>query len=178
MNVEKGAWVLLDACRLLKEKGITFICRFVGAWADISEQAFNIRVSANNLTDVVQAHGPKYENDNLDFFNSADVFVLPTLNEAFPLVLLEAMQHELAIVATPEGGITDIVIEGQTGFLVPKKNVEALAQKLEELILNPTLRKRMGREGMMRFKHLFTIETFERNFTEILKTAILSYSET
>jgi len=172
MLVEKGVMVLLEACRLLKATGVSFICHFVGGWSDIAEETFSDIVKEKKLSDVVRAHGPKYNQEKLHFYAHADIFILPTLNDAFPLVLLEAMQHSLAIVSTLEGGIPDIVIEEQTGFLVPKKDVEALAQKLELLILNPELRFKMGMEGKKRFENLFTLKKFETNFVEILKKAI------
>jgi glycosyltransferase involved in cell wall biosynthesis len=174
MLVEKGVLVLLDGCRLLKEKGLSFTCHFVGGWGDISEETFNSIVKKSNLSDVVRAHGPKYNQEKSQFYTNADIFILPTFyrNEVFPLVLLEAMQHGIAIVSTPEGGIPDIVIEEQTGFLVPQRDVQALAKKIELLILNPELREKMGIEGKKRFENLFTIEKFEKNFAGILKKAV------
>lgn len=172
MLIEKGVIVLLEACTLLKKKGLSFNCQFVGGWGNISEESFNDLIREYKLSDVVRYHGPKYNQEKSVFYNNADIFILPTFNEAFPLVLLEAMQHGLAIVSTEEGGIPDIVIDGQTGFIVPKRDVKALVQKLECLIQNPELRKSMGAEGKRRFENSFTLEKFEENFTSILKRAV------
>jgi len=172
MMKDKGVLVLLDACKLLKEKGLSFTCDFVGGWADITEEAFNRVVVENGLFDIIKAHGPKYDQEKSDFYAKANVFVLPTYNDAFPLVHLEAMHHGLAIVSTSEGGIPDIVVDEQTGFLVPKGDVLALVQKLELLILDPRLREKMGIEAKKRFEIFFTLERFEQNLTSILKKAI------
>ena len=72
--------------------------------------------------------GRKYEKEKEETFAKADIFAFPTYynNECFPLVLLEAMQHSLPVVSTFEGGIPDIVDEGEAGFLVAQKNAEKL----------------------------------------------------
>lgn len=174
MMVEKGALVLLEACRLLKKKEIKFECQFVGAWSDISEKDFNTEVLKNDLSLYVTAYGQKYHEDKNLFFEEADVFVFPTFyhNECFPLVLLEAMQYSLPIISTPEGGIADIVLNGETGFLTQQQNVKLLTEKLELLILNPTLRESMGTAGKKRFDELFTMEKFENNLINILKKTL------
>ena len=174
MMREKGIFILLDACQILKEKNIFFECHFIGGWIDVTKEDFDALIQQKNLSDVVFAHGPKYNEEKLDWYRKADVFLFPTFYhyEAFPLVNLEAMQYSLPIVSTPEGGIPEIVIDGETGFLVPQQDVNALAGKLALLIENPLLRLKMGEAGRQRFNKCFTIEKFENNLTEILKKAI------
>jgi glycosyltransferase involved in cell wall biosynthesis len=78
------------------------------------------------------------------------------------------MQFSLPIVSTFEGGIPDVVENGVTGFLVPQKDVEALADKLEILIKSPELRKQMGAAGRKKYEEEFTLERFEGRMVEIL----------
>ena len=92
---------------------------------------------------------------------TSDIFVHPTLNDCFPLVLLEAMQNSLPIITTDEGGIPDIVLDKKTGYIVPKANSQALAEKIEILINNAELRLQMGDTASQRFNDLFTLEEFE-----------------
>ena len=174
MMREKGIFILLDACKKLKEKNISFECHFIGGWVDVTKEEFDALIQEKNLTDVVFAHGPKYNEEKLAWYRKADVFLFPTFYhyEAFPLVNLEAMQYSLPIVSTPEGGIPEMVVDGETGFLVPQQDVEALAQKLTLLIEDPFLRLKMGEAGKRRFYECFTIETFEQNLAGILKKAI------
>jgi glycosyltransferase involved in cell wall biosynthesis len=174
MMVEKGVLILLEACKRLKDRNLSFECHFVGAWSDVTEEFFLDSVQKHNLTEYVFGHGKKYNEDKLSFFHQASVFVFPTFyhNECFPLVLLEALEHSLPIVSTPEGGIPDIVIDGETGFLVPQQNIEALTERLSLLIQQPTLRIQMGSAGRKRYEELFTLAKFEQNLTSILENAI------
>jgi glycosyltransferase involved in cell wall biosynthesis len=174
MIIEKGVLVLLEACRILKEKALDFECHFVGAWSNISEPEFRQQVNNSKLAQNVYAHGAKFGDEKNAMFNATDVFVLPTYysNECFPLVLLEAMGYGLPVVSTAEGGIPDIVVQGETGFIVPQKNAVELASRLEALIKDPELRSRFGSAGRKQFLDRFTTETFESNMAEIFSRSI------
>ena len=174
MMEEKGVWILLDACRVLKEKGYSFICDFVGKWSDISEIDFNIKVENYNLTNVIRAHGSQYGAAKNTFFQNANIFVFPTYyhGEAFPMVLLEAMEFGLPCISTFEGGIPSIVLDGVTGVLIKQKNVFELTQAMSYMIENPKILKEMGVSGQKIFLEKFTFETFEKNFITILKDCI------
>lgn len=166
----KGVGVLLEACALLKQKGLRFRAEFVGGEGDVSAKDFARRVAALDLNDRVKYLGRQYGIDKQAAFVRADVFCLPTHyhNECLPLVLLEAMQWRLPVVATPEGGIRDVVVDGETGFLVPQRDPAALAEKLTVLLEDPKLRERMGEAGRQRYEEHFTAEKFEERMLEIL----------
>lgn len=123
---------------------------------------------------MVAYHGRKYGKDKEAFFQSADMFVFPTFyhNECFPLVLLETMGHGLPCISTPEGGIPGIVDDGKTGYLVPKHNAEALAYKMEQLLVDADLRHKMGQAGWEKFEKEFTLEVFEKRMVEILSVNV------
>ena len=86
MMLEKGVWTLLDACCILKNKGYDFVCNFVGKWSDISEEEFAAYLQKCGLEGMVTAHGAKYGSDKEVYWLQADLFILPTYNECFPLV--------------------------------------------------------------------------------------------
>jgi glycosyltransferase involved in cell wall biosynthesis len=85
-----------------------------------------------------------------------DVFVLTSLSEACPLTMLEAMALGLPVVATRVGGIPEIVLDGQTGLLVPPMNPLALAKALATLVDSSELRGAMGMAGRCRAIDLFS----------------------
>jgi len=174
MMKEKGVWDMLDACQILKSSGKQFKCHFVGKWSDISEDDFNAAISNNvrDLNDQVVAYGGVYGEEKEMFWSKADLFVLPTHNECFPLVLLEAMQHGISCVATDEGAIADIIENGKTGFIVPKNNPQALAEKIAYMIDNPQQCQAMGKAGLQKYQAKLTQEKFENNMKEILNACL------
>jgi glycosyltransferase involved in cell wall biosynthesis len=176
MMVEKGVFILLGACENLKNRGLNFECHFIGPWYEITEEDFAADVAKLKLENSVFAHGKKYNDEKSAFFKSSDIFVFPTFyrDECFPLVLLEAMQHGLPVISTFEGGISDLVLDEETGFLVKQKDVMALTDKIALLIKETALRKQMGLRGKVRFNELFTMEKFEHNLTGVFNEVIKS----
>jgi D-inositol-3-phosphate glycosyltransferase len=82
------------------------------------------------------------------YYSSADVVVMPSLYESFGMVALEAMACGTPVVASDVGGLSFVVRNGETGFLVPDRDPVALAECLSSLLRDPELRARLGRRGM------------------------------
>ena len=167
----KGVYILIEACYLLKNKGYEFNCIFIGGEGDINKELFEKKTSELDLNEIVKYEGKKYGLDKVQYFKNASVFVFPTYyqNETFGLVNLEAMQYSLPIISTYEGGIPDIVEDGITGFLVPQRNVQQLADKIEILINNRHLATEMGKAGRKKYENKFTIDIFENRLVSILE---------
>lgn len=168
----KGVYVLLDALQILKKQGYAVSCTFVGGETqEISAATFAQAVAQRHLDESVVYAGSKYGEAKASCFEQADIFVFPTFyhNESFPLVNLEAMQYKLPVISTDEGGIRDIVEDGVTGFIVPKENATALAQKIAVLVDDEGLRGKMGEAGYKRYKELFTLPIFETHFVQTLR---------
>lgn len=174
MMKEKGVWDLVEACRILKEQGKKFHCHFVGKWSDITKKEFHQKLQAYHLENEITAYGAKYGTEKNAFLQQADVFVFPTYynNECFPLVLLEAMEQSLACISTREGGISAIIKEGKTGYVIDKQQPLVLAEKIAYLIDHPALCQAMGEAGRNKFKEEFTLERFENRMKEILQEIV------
>ena len=169
----KGVYVLLDACKILKDKGMEFVCNFVGGETkDIDSDMFNTEVNHRGLGSHVIYNGRKYGAEKARFFTDSDIFIHPTYNDCFPLVLLEAMQYRLPIVTTNEGGIPDVVQDGVNGIICERQNAESLAAAIERLLLNPTLRRQMGNAGYEILRQRFTLEKFEHRMCECLGACV------
>ena len=174
--VDKGVLLLLDALKILKDKGYSFICDFVGGETkDINAERFTQEVGKRNLNKIAMYYGKKYGAEKEVFFETADIFIFPTYyhNECFPLVLLEAMQHGLPIVTTNEGGITEIVKDGVNGLICEKKDAQSLASKTERMICDKELRNRMGECGNKMYNDKFTLEEFEKRICNVLEELFL-----
>jgi glycosyltransferase involved in cell wall biosynthesis len=166
----KGVYTLLEACAVLKEKGINFKCLFVGGEGDITKNDFLIKTEELNLFDNVSYLGKMYGEEKHQIFMKSDVFIFPTFyyNECFPLVTLEAMQYAIPVISTEEGGIPEIIENGFNGFIVPNKNSSELAKKMRTLIEGDELRNKMGRKGREKFLKEYTLDKFEQNLLSII----------
>ena len=174
--VSKGVLVLLDALKILKNRGYSFICNFVGGeTAEIDAVRFQKETIERGLDRIAIYVGKKYGRDKDAYYSQADLFAFPTFypNECFPLVLLEAMQNGLPCISTDEGGISGIIDDGKTGLLTKRENSADLADKIQWMFDHPKERKAMGHLGREKFQQEFTLQAFENLFTEILKQLIL-----
>jgi glycosyltransferase involved in cell wall biosynthesis len=165
----KGVYVFLEACKELLDNKVEYTCNFVGGEGDISKEQFNKKIKELKLENHVFYLGKKYNEEKKEIFINSDVFILPSFyhNECFPLVCLEAMMYGLPVISTDEGGITDIVINEKTGYIVEKKNNIDLASKIIKLI-DKEKRISMGVNGRKRFEENFTLEKFEEKILHIL----------
>lgn len=168
----KGVYTLLDACKILKDKGCQFVCNFIGGESkEITKDVFEKAVEERGIKEVAVYHGPKYGKNKISYFTNADIFVFPTFynNECFPLVLLEAMQYKLPLVTTDEGGIQDITVDGVNGFVCKKEDAKSTAVAIEDLLVDKQKRIEFGENGYRLFKEKFTLEQFNKNIIEIFK---------
>lgn len=171
----KGVLVLLDACRILKDKGYSFVCDFVGGeTSEIDAARFAREVESRGLNKLVVYQGRKYGDDKRTFFENSDIFVFPTFyrNETFGLVNLEAMEWKLPVVSTDEGGIPDVVKDGENGLICKKRDAESLSCCIERLLDSKELRVKLGEDGYLKFKRQFTLQAFERKCHQVLTDVI------
>ena len=111
---------------------------------DGDEKGVQRLVTSHSLEDRVDILGWVSGERQIAAFAHADIYALPSYNEGFPGSILEALAMGLPIVATPVGGVPELVVHGQNGFLVEPGNVTAIAHALEALAHDPDLRIKMG----------------------------------
>jgi glycosyltransferase involved in cell wall biosynthesis len=173
MIADKGPVVLVEALAVLAGRGVALEATFAGAAGDgRTVDDFRAAVARHGLGERVRYVGPVFDAAKDDLLAGHDLFALPTSRDAFPLVLLEAMQYGLPVVTTTVGAIPEIVVDGDTGFLVPPRDVAALADRLEQLARHPDLRLRLGCAGRARYRERFTFESFERRLAAALARCI------
>jgi glycosyltransferase involved in cell wall biosynthesis len=108
---------------------------------------------------------------------ASDIFVLPTLTEALPTVLMEAMGAHLPIVATPVGGIPEMVEEGRNGLLVPPGDIESLASACSTLLADQAARLEMGDAGWEIANRKFSIQGQVENLKHIYLDEIARHAK-
>lgn len=165
----KGVIVLIEANGILRDKGVHFLCTIAGGDAELTRKEVQDIITYKELSSSITVAGPVYGEDRMNVMLKADILVHPTFNDCLPLIILEAMQNSIPVVSTFEGAIPEVVEDGITGFLVPQKDSEALAEKLELLIKDPELRQKMGRSGREKYEKEFTLAVFEKRMKEILE---------
>jgi glycosyltransferase involved in cell wall biosynthesis len=170
----KGIMTLLDACRALKENGLDFKLTVVGKFCSRDFQHdVTVRVADCGLGDHVEFVGVLTGYEKYAWYNRADIFCFPTCyeKESFGIVLLEAMQFSLPVVSTKWRGVQSVVRDGVTGFCVPVSDTTAFTQKLESLMRDPELRRRMGAEGRGIYQNEYTREKYRNRMQEVFLSA-------
>ena len=171
VSKEKGVGILLTALITLRDRGIAFRCKIVGRSINKREnEEIHSTIRDQGLSEVVVWQEELQTSQKTEVYSNADIFCFPTHYhaESFGLVSVEAMMFGLPVVATAWRGLSEIVVEGETGFLVPVKAPALLADRLQELIEHPEMRRRMGEAGRRRFLENYTVEKFRDRMEEVL----------
>lgn len=142
------------AAKVLKQQqGVAFL--IVGEGPE--EQNIRAQIERLGLTTEVRMLG--FRDDLLDVFRSLDLFVIPTIEgDTIPQVLMQALAIGLPVVSTTTGSIPDVVADGESGFIVPPRDADALADRICRLLGDPELRAAMGRRGRQTVERSYSID--------------------
>ena len=161
----KGVQILADVAPLVLSAMPSAHFVLVGADTDV----------ASGMTATVRARGVAHafsflgaRPDALEIIRVSDVLVLPSLSDPLPCVIMEAMALSIPVVATRSGGAEEMVVDGETGHLVPVNDAPAIANAILEILASSTLREKMARNAKNRSDELFVYEVFVRNFEALL----------
>ena len=173
LREDKGILVLVDACGRLRERGVAFELRIMGAFESPGfEQRVRRAVQERGIGGQTELLGTRTGAEKASWFASSDVFCNPTFFEAetFGLVVVEAMQFSLPVVASRWRGIPSVVMDGESGLLVPPKDPEALADALQLLLDDAGRRERLGSRGRQLYLEHYTEETYRANMESALRS--------
>lgn len=165
---EKDHQTLLQAVKLLSASDARFHVDIIGDGPlrkDLEAVVSNLGISA-----FVTFLGMKHDVHKL--LRDLDIFVLSSTTEGISLTLLEAMSTELPVIATDVGGNSEVVDDGVTGFIVPPKAPEAMAEKLLLLMRNGQLRQRMGEAGRKRVLEHFSIMETTKKYEDLYRSVL------
>src|SRR6266550_5142763 len=173
--VKKGFANLIRACALLVERGRPFRCEIFGEGP--LENQLRTQIEESGLKELVQLPGAKPQHELRERLATANVFVLPSVPEAeggmdnLPTVIMEAMATGLPVVSTRIGGIPEMVIDNETGFLVSPGDLVALADAIEKMTNDQSLGQKFGQAGYERAQTLFSIEKNVRELCGLLPSS-------
>ena len=169
LKERKGFRYLIQACRLLANRGCLLECHIVGEGPlreELEEQ-----IQQLSLQGTVTLYGSLPHQEVIEQYQQAAAFVLPAViggdgdRDGIPNVILEAMAMELPVVSTLHSGIPEVVQDGVNGLLVPPADEAALADAIAKLLNSPELRFRLGRSGRQMVTEKFDVE---RNVMRLL----------
>jgi len=161
----KGQLYLIEACGRLKEALPDFHLLMVGETAD-SAYLRKCERKAEDLGIRNRVHFMGYQNNVAGILNSLDLFVLPSLLEAFPRSVIEAMAMGKPVIVTDVGGSPEAVEPSVSGFVVPPRDPESLAERILFMGLHKESRFQMGEAARIRAREMFSLE---RNVSETVK---------
>ena len=167
-NEQKDQATLLKAISQLNDHSIHLDLVGSGpSWESCKDLAKSLAIE-----DQVSFLGDR--RDVPDLLAQFQIFILSTNYEGLPISILEAMRSGLPVVATSVNGIPEEVEHGKTGLLVPRHDVQALADALQTLIQSPEIRQQMGKAGRQKFEQEFTVDRMiaetKAIYEQVLKT--------
>jgi len=171
-NIKEDEKIILYLARIHKIKGVDILVR---AFANVIKKLDDVRlvvvgpddgylgeletlIKALKMENNVLITGPLYGRDKLEAYVDADVYVLPSRYETFPMTVLEAYACSKPVIASKVGGLEDLAINGETGLLVDLGNTEQLARNILYLLNDDGRAKEMGLRGKQFVKENFAIE--------------------
>ncbi len=165
---EKGLKYLLEAMQIIIKNRKNIILDIIGYGPE--EHLIKSEITNMQIGDYVVLHGRQPHEKISQYMLSSDVFVLPSLSEGFPNVILEAMDCGLPIVATNVGGLPEIIQEGTNGFIVDPGKPELLAENILKILEDDCIRRAMITNNLRDVKKYYwknVIETIE-SFYELI----------
>jgi glycosyltransferase involved in cell wall biosynthesis len=158
---KKGLLYLLQACRILKDQGYSFLCHIAGEGPQrpLLEQ----KISELALTDCVELAGAASHEQVIAMYQQATVVALPCVvaengdRDGIPNVLMEALYMQIPVVSTPVSGIPELISAEQNGLLVPPRDSPALSSALARLLDDPALRTCLADAGRETIRERFDV---------------------
>jgi len=170
INRSKGIFELIHSFNYLESDNIEL--NLIGQIeSDEINKELSLLIEKNNLHNKVKLLGVLTGSDKFNVLFNSDIFVFPSYfeSEGLPGAILEAMCFSKPVVATNWRGIPSLVSNNENGFLVPIKSADKIAEKIDLLIKDETLRRKFGEKSREIFLEKFTIDKFYRNMKMVFK---------
>lgn len=195
-KASNSQYCLVSIARLVEKKGLEFSIRAVAKLIPrypnleylivgdgILRERLQLLVEQLGVGDNIKLLGWKKQQEVAAIIDGADLVLAPSVHssdgdcEGIPVSLMESMAKGLPVVSTYHSGIPELIEDGVSGYLVPEREVEQLAQKIESLITDPSLRNEMGQCGRQKVQTEYNIDLLNDRLEEILKGLIQTPSK-
>jgi glycosyltransferase involved in cell wall biosynthesis len=172
----KGQTHLIEACRILRQRGRKLHLHFIGDGPDLA--ARQRQAAEAQLADCVTFHGAVARSRVVELLRQSDIVATPSVpsrdgrREGIPVALMEAMASGVPVVASRLSGIPELVEHEATGLLAPAGDAVALADALERLLDDVELRRRLGKAGRETIEREFDLHVNAARLIERFQTAV------
>ena len=169
-NMErKGAWTLLNSAKLVVSKFSDSKFIFIGRRSLFFKIRMNNFIKKHNLEKNIIHINYLSHKDLKSYYKEANVFVMPSIQEALGQVYMEGMSSKTPVIGSAVGGVSELITT-DCGYLINPKDHVNLANKINFLFENPKIAKQMGDAGNKRIKKLFTKELMVKKTVELYQT--------
>lgn len=158
LAVQKGHKILLDAMADIVSAMPDTVLVIIGDGPE--NERLKVQAESLGLSEHIRWLGSMPQEEAWGMFSVMDIFVMPSLFEGFGLTAAEAMAAGLPVVGTQVDGLSDVIEDGVTGYLVPPSDRQALAESLIVLLNDTSLAKRFGQNGRDRVQKYFSLDRF------------------
>ena len=189
LRISPNTPIVCSVGRLTKQKGLQYGIDAFAKVLDVVPDAHYViagdgelkvelqqQVRRLGLTDRIHLVG--WQDDMSAVYSESDVILMPSLWEGLGLVLLEAMRQRLPIVATAVNAIPEVVVDSETGYLVPVKSTEALIPPLIKLLKSSEERQKMGQAGYERWQQQFQVERMIASTANLYHNLLTNHNRT
>lgn len=185
LGIPQDSRLVVSAGRLSREKGHRFLIEAVARMGSRGKGAHyvfcgdgpcreDLLVQATALGIANKCHFPGFRYDIDEIFQTMDLFVLPSLTEGLPNVILESFAHAKPVVAAAVGGVPELVEDGFNGLLVPSACPDSLAKAIETCLSTPEWAHCLGKAGWRKVKRDFTFESQSKKLEQAYEVVLES----
>ncbi len=168
LHEKKGFGVLISAVAELVAKRIDCLCAIAGEGPERGD--LEARIARADLQNRITL--PGWTDRVAEFLSPADIFVLPSFQEDFPLAVLDAMASGMPIVASGIDGPKDFLVDGKTALLVPPNDSPALTSALTRMINDSSLRESLGRAARAEAERQYSLDAIGRRLASALENVL------
>jgi colanic acid/amylovoran biosynthesis glycosyltransferase len=173
LQPKKGFVILIEACRLLRDRYLAFRCIIAGEGPE--RRNLESAINRLGLAETVQLRGECPTEEIVSLFKQAHVFALPCIiapdgdRDSLPNVILESLAAGIPVVTTPVAGIPEVIVHGRTGLLAPPGDSRILAEMIEELLKSESLCRILSTFGATTIQERFDIARNAAPLAELFK---------
>lgn len=173
LTIGRLSWIknletAISAIKILKDGGTDVVYTIVGFGSEYERLKFAVYQSG--LEENVIFSGKKDHKEITKIMNESDIYLQPSYQEGFCVSVLEAQASGLLCIVSDAGGLKENIIDGETGWIMPKRDPEAIAEKIREVMNLPEeKRKETAKRARIRVEKEFSLEDQKKKFSEFFK---------